>query len=53
MALAEAKMRALEAFSSDLQQKYDNLENRCRSKEEQLHELLTSDLPAKVTEQKA
>ena len=53
LSLSEAKMKALEAFSSDLQQKYDKLEHRCRSKEEQLHELLTSDLPAKVTEQRA
>lgn len=53
LALAEAKVRALEAFSSDVQQKYDKLEVRCRQKEEQLHELLTNDLPAKVIDQKA
>ena len=51
--LCHAKMRALEAFSSDVQQKYDKIEMRCREKEQQLHELLTSDLPAKVVEQKA
>ena len=52
LALSEAKIRALEAFSSDLQQKYDKLENRCKSKEEQLHEMLTHDLPAKVIDYK-
>jgi len=31
--LAETKMRALEAFSSDLQNKYDKVEARCRDKE--------------------
>ena len=31
--LAETKIRALEAFSSDLQGKHDKLENRCREKE--------------------
>ena len=31
--LAETKMRALEAFSSDLQNKYDKVEARCREKE--------------------
>ena len=30
LGLAEAKVRAMEAFSSDLQQKYDKLELRCR-----------------------
>ena len=53
LALADAKQRALEAFSSDLQQKYDKLETRCKQKEEQLHDLLANDLPAKVTEQRA
>jgi len=53
LALSEAKVRALEAFSSDVQAKYDKLELRCRAKEEQLHDLLTHDLPAKVSEQKA
>ena len=36
-----------------MQQKYDKLEQRCKAKEEQLHDLLTHDLPAKVTEQRA
>jgi len=53
LALSDAKIRALEAFSTDLQQKYDKVEQRCRQKEEQLHEMLTNDLPAKVTEQRA
>ena len=51
--LAETKIRALEAFSSQLQSKYDKLETRCREKEAQLNELLSTDLPAKVVEQKA
>ena len=32
--LAQAKMRALEAFSSEVQLKYDKLEQRCKQKEE-------------------
>ena len=34
LALSEKKVKALEAFSSDVQQKYDKLENRCKAKEE-------------------
>ena len=51
--LSQAKVRALESFSSDLQHRYDRLEQRCKSKEANLDELLGSDLPAKCTEQKA
>ena len=53
LALSVAKIRALESFSSEVQQKYDKLETRCKSKEEQLHDMLTHDLPAKVTDQRA
>jgi chromosome segregation ATPase len=50
--VAQAKIQALEQFSSDLQIKYDRLEARCFEKEAQLNELLSSDLPLKLVESK-
>ena len=46
--LTTAKLKALEAFSSDLQGRYDRLQMAHNDKEQQLKELLSQDIAAKV-----
>ena len=42
--LTTTKLKALEAFSTTLQQRYDKLERRCSEKEAQLNDLMSADL---------
>ena len=50
--LAQSKMKALEGFSSDLQQKHDQLNAKYREACLQINELSNCELPAKVLEYK-
>ncbi len=45
-------MRALEQFSSELQQRHDSLNLKYREACQQINELSNCELPAKVLEQK-
>eukprot|EP00347_Sterkiella_histriomuscorum_P009212 403342098 len=50
--LSEAKLRALEQYTTDLQVKYDQLQNADNDKAQALGELLQNDLPARLVEYK-
>jgi len=50
--LLETKLNALEAYSSDLQTKYDSLAQQNEEKAQALRELMQNDLPNKVVEYK-